>query len=151
MHQQQQQQPNKRSAGGAPGAQFAQPAPGYNNTHAFNNAEDGAFQQPAYDNGVGGTAAAAAAGGPGAVDAGGGGSSPYGAFAAAGPNGEPVPCACGEPAVRRVSNSAANPGRPFFKCAKGMGQQCKFFKWVGLAGWWGVWRGRRAWGVGGGL
>ncbi|KAG2433407.1 hypothetical protein HXX76_008465 [Chlamydomonas incerta] len=104
-------QPSKRSAGGAPGAQYAQPAPAYNSVDSY--------LPPPADNGVGGTAAADA----------GAGSSPYGAFAAAGPNGEPVPCACGEPAARRVSNSAANPGRAFFKCAKGIGQQCKFFKW----------------------
>ncbi|KAG2449310.1 hypothetical protein HYH02_005466 [Chlamydomonas schloesseri] len=108
-----QQQPSKRSAGGAPGAQYAQPAPDPYGQYQHPPAADTAnLHNNGPDAGVNG-----------------GGSSPYGAFAASGPNGEPVPCACGEPAVRRVSNSANNPGRAFFKCAKGIGQQCKFFKW----------------------
>lgn len=36
-------------------------------------------------------------------------------------------CACGQPAIVKVSNSANNPGRQFWTCAS---RNCKFFKWA---------------------
>lgn len=39
------------------------------------------------------------------------------------------PCQCGQPCVRRVSNTGKNPGRAFFKCPKPQGEQCNYFKW----------------------
>ncbi|KAL6878429.1 hypothetical protein ACP4OV_012599 [Aristida adscensionis] len=52
------------------------------------------------------------------------------------PKGNPqlplVPCdICGSLVVEKVSHTAANPGRRFYRCVKGheVGSQCSFFKW----------------------
>jgi hypothetical protein len=42
----------------------------------------------------------------------------------------PVQCKHGEPCQRRVSNTASNPNRAFFKCAREpRSAQCNFFQW----------------------
>lgn len=42
----------------------------------------------------------------------------------------PVVCKHDEPAVKRTSKSAANPGREFYACAKPKSEQCQFFLWA---------------------
>eukprot|EP00873_Tetraselmis_striata_P003214 jgi/Tetstr1/423478/TSEL_014159.t1 len=48
------------------------------------------------------------------------------------PQGEPtMECPCGAGPCRVwTANTAANPGRQFFKCPKPKGEQCRHFKWV---------------------
>lgn len=48
---------------------------------------------------------------------------------------EPQLCSCGGPCVVRTSNTAANPGRQFFKCQLGLACRFDFFMWVPLTKW----------------
>ncbi|KAF6253112.1 hypothetical protein COO60DRAFT_1628329 [Scenedesmus sp. NREL 46B-D3] len=72
---------------------------------------------------AGGGAAAGWAGRPAA-------SQPQGAAADGGPS-----CDCGGLTVLRTSQSARNPGRQFYACAKSMNDEsrCKFFQWADAA------------------
>lgn len=110
----------KRAAGGAPGAQRALPAwGGHQLPAALANGDDA----------VSGWNSGAAGGGGGFNSNGAEGAYGHGGAEPQG-DGAPAPlCQCSEPCQRRISSSAANPGRPFFKCARPQGEQCRFFKW----------------------
>ncbi|CAG9812556.1 unnamed protein product [Phaedon cochleariae] len=64
-----------------------------------------------------------------------------------------VRCECRQPAVQRtVAKDGPNKGRRFYVCAKGMRDQCKFFKWADedVGGGGGGGGGDDRWGGGGG-
>lgn len=44
-------------------------------------------------------------------------------------------CSCGGPCVVRMSTTAANPGRQFYKCELGLACRFDFFMWVPLTTW----------------
>lgn len=106
--------------GGAPRSAYSggygDPAPGGGGYGAGAPAASGGYGAggPAASGGYGAGAPAASGGAPGSL-----GAAPSGG-AAAGGAGHGIMCQCGMEAELRTSNSAANPGRQYYKCPKQM-------------------------------